>query len=405
MAGSPVVVLDIGASKVLCLVGEIQSDSQVKILGTGHSPCSGLRRSLVIDMPQVVESIRTSVAEAERSAGLKIAGAYIGMAGEDITAQTSCSTVAISGTSNPISEEDKERALIAAEQDQSDQSQTVMHRFVQSYAVDGEPVENPLWLHGNRLSVEMLTISASGHACTTLRHAATEAGLEIAGLLLESVGAAESTLSHDERDMGVGLLDMGAGTSDLTLFCGPMRHVQEIPLGSGDITRDLSVVLSIPPREAEQLKCQFGSVNCMGEDGDQTVTYRTTAGRTCTMTRQQLSTIIEARQREIFEFVHQALVNTPYNNHLSAGIVLTGGGAMLDQIAPLAEEVLGHHVRVGAPQDMVAPDTLSDPSYATAIGLLRFAADEHGEIGETHHRLERPGRGFMHTIGKLLSLF
>ncbi|MEE2628925.1 MAG: hypothetical protein VX670_10610, partial [Candidatus Latescibacterota bacterium] len=109
--------------------------------------------------------------------------------------------------------------------------------------------------------------------------------------------------------------------------------------------------------------------------------------------------------REIFEFVHQALVNTPYYNHLSAGIVLTGGGAMLDQIAPLAEEVLGHHVRVGAPQDMVAPDTLSDPSYATAIGLLRFAADEHGEIGETHHRLERPGRGFMHTIGKLLSLF
>ena len=203
MAGSPVVVLDIGASKVLCLVGEIQSDSQVKILGTGHSPCSGLRRSLVIDMPQVVESIRTSVAEAERSAGLKIAGAYIGMAGEDITAQTSCSTVAISGTSNPISEEDKERALIAAEQDQSDQSQTVMHRFVQSYAVDGEPVENPLWLHGNRLSVEMLTISASGHACTTLRHAATEAGLEIAGLLLESVGAhVVPREAPEKRDLG-----------------------------------------------------------------------------------------------------------------------------------------------------------------------------------------------------------
>ena len=134
MTGSPVVVLDIGASKVLCLVGEVQNDSQVKILGMGQNPCTGLRRSVVIDMPQVVEAIRNSVAEAERSAGLKISGAYLGMAGEDITAQTNCSTVAISGSSNPISEEDRDRALIAAEQDHTNQSQTVMHRFVQSGA-------------------------------------------------------------------------------------------------------------------------------------------------------------------------------------------------------------------------------------------------------------------------------
>lgn len=404
MAGSPVVVLDIGASKVLCLVGEVQSDSQVKILGMGQSSCTGLRRSVVIDMPQVVEAIRASVVEAERSAGLKISGAYLGMAGEDVTAQTNCSTVAISGSSNPISEEDRDRALIAAEQDQTGQSQTVMHRFVQSYAVDGEPVQNPLWLHGNRLSIEMLTISASANACTTLKHAASEADLDIAGFLLESVGAAHATLSHDERDMGVGLLDMGAGTCDLALFCGSMRHVEEVPLGGEDITRDLSVVLSIPPREAEQLKRQFGSINCQGEDGDQTVTYRTTAGRTCSMTRQQFSEIIEARQREIFEHVHRSLVNTAFNNHLSAGIVLTGGGAMLDQIVPLAEEVLGHHVRIGAPRDLIAPEALVNPSYAAGVGLLRFAADEHGELREVDS-VNRSGRGFVNTIGKLLSFF
>ena len=404
MAGSPVVVLDVGASKVLCLVGEVQNNSQVKILGLGHSPCTGLRRSAVIDMPQVAESIHTALAEAERSTGLKIAGAYLGMAGEGISTHRAVSTVGISGSSTPISEEDRDRALLAVAQEQVAEDQTVMHRFVQSYAVDDEPVQNPLWLHGNRLSIEVLTVSVAEHLCTAFRHAASKAGVQIAGVVLESVGAAQATLSQDERDMGVALLDLGAGTCDIAVFQGPMRHVEEIPLGGDDITRDLSVILSIPVREAEQLKCRFGSVSCPGEEGDQPVTYHTTAGRACTLTRQQVSAIVEARQREIFEYVRQALVNSSYNDRLSAGIVLTGGGASLDQIAPLAEEVLGHHVRIGVPQDVIAPATVSDPSYATAIGLLRFVANEHSPPVESHDA-DRTRNGFAHAIGKLFNFF
>ena len=404
MAGSPVVVLDVGASKVLCLVGEVQNNSQVKILGLGQSPCTGLRRSAVIDMPQVAESIRSALAEAERSTGLKIAGAYLGMAGEGINAQTSYSTVGISGSSNPISEEDRDRALLAVAQEQIAEDQTVIHRFVQSYAVDGEPVQNPLWLHGNRLSAEVLTVSVAEHLCTAFRHAASKAGVEIAGVVLESVGIAHATLSQDERDMGVALLDLGAGTCDLAVFQGPMRHVEEIPLGGDDITRDLSVVLSIPIREAEQLKCRFGSVSCSGEDGDETVTYHTTAGRACTLTKQQVSMVIEARQREIFEYVRQALVNAPYNDRLAAGIVLTGGGASLNQIAPLAEEVLGHHVRIGVPQDVIAPVAVNDPSYATAIGLLSFVADGNSAPVESHDD-DRTRNGFAHALGKLFNFF
>ena len=403
MAGSPVVALDVGASKVLCLVGEVQNNSQVKILGLGQSSCTGLRRSAVIDMPQVAESIRTAIDEAERSTGLKIAGAYLGMAGEGISAQRSDSTVGISG-SNPISEEDRDRALLAVAQEQVAEDQTVIHRFVQSYAVDDEPVQNPLWLHGNRLSIEVLTVSVAEHLCTAFRHAASKAGVEIAGIVLESVGAAHATLSQDERDMGVALLDLGAGTCDLAVFQGPMRHVEEIPLGGDDITRDLSVVLSIPFREAEQLKCRFGSVSCPGEEGDQTVTYHTTAGRACSLTRQQISEIIEARQRELFEYVRQALGNAPYHDHLAAGIVLTGGGAALDQIAPLAEEVFGHHVRIGVSQDVIAPATVSDPSYATAIGLLRFVANEHSAAAESHDT-DRPRNGIAHALGKLFNFF
>ena len=403
MAGSPVVVLDVGASKVLCLVGEVQNNSQVKILGLGESPCTGLRRSAVIDMPQVAESIHTALAEAERSTGLKIAGAYLGMAGEGISAQTNTSAVGISG-SNPISEEDRDRALLAVAQEQVAEDQTVLHRFVQSYAVDDEPVQNPLWLHGNRLAIEVLTVSVAEHLCTAFRHAASKAGVEIAGVVLESMGAAHATLSQDERDMGVALLDLGAGTCDIAVFLGPLRHVEEIPLGGDDITRDLSVVLSIPFREAEQLKCRFGSVSCSGEEGDQAVTYHTTAGRACSLTRQQISEIIEARQREIFEYVRQALVNSSYNDRLSAGIVLTGGGAALEQIAPLAEEVLGHRVRIGVPQDVIAPATVSDPSYATAIGLLRFVANEHSAAVESHDA-DRPRNGVAHALGKLFNFF
>ena len=403
MAGSPVVVLDVGASKVLCLVGEVQNNSQVKILGLGQSPCTGLRRSAVIDMPQVAESIHTALAEAERSTGLKIAGAYLGMAGEGINARTNTNTVGISG-SNPISEEDRKRALLAVAQEQIAEDQTVLHRFVQSYAVDDELVQNPLWLHGNRLSIEVLTVSAAEHLCTAFRHAASKSGVEIAGVILEGIGTAQATLSQDERDMGVALLDLGAGTCDIAVFLGPLRHVEEIPLGGDDITRDLSVVLSIPFREAEQLKRRFGSVSCPGEEGDQAVTYHTTAGRACSLTRQQVSAIIEARQREIFEYVRQALVNTPYNDRLSAGIVLTGGGAALEQIAPLAEEVLGHHVRIGIPQDVIAPATVSDPSYATAIGLLRFVANEQSAIAESHDT-DRPRNGVAHALGKLFNFF
>jgi len=405
MAGSPVVVLDVGASKVLCLVGEVQNNSQVKILGLGESPCTGLRRSAVIDMPQVAESIHTALAEAERSTGLKIAGAYLGMAGEGISAQTNTSAVGISG-SNPISEEDRDRALLAVAQEQIAEDQTVLHRFVQSYAVDDELVQNPLWLHGNRLAIEVLTVSVAEHLCTAFRHAASKAGVEIAGVVLESMGAAHATLSQDERDMGVALLDLGAGTCDIAVFLGPLRHVEEIPLGGDDITRDLSVVLSIPFREAEQLKCRFGSVSCSGKEGDQTVTYHTTSGRACSLTRQQVSEIIEARQREIFEYVRQALVNTPtpYNDRLAAGIVLTGGGATLEQIALLAEEVLGHQVRIGVPQDVIAPATVSDPSYATAIGLLRFVANEHSAAAESHDP-DRPRNGVAHALGKLFNFF
>ena len=404
MSGSPIVVLDIGNSKTLCIVGEEQGN-QVKVLGSGLSPSTGLRRSSITDMTKVVDSIRKAVQDAERSAGLKITGAYVGMSGEGVSAEQHRSTIAILGDSNPIDEEDVQRALTAAEQEAAGTPQTIMHRIVQNYAVDGEPVQNPLWLQGNRLSIETLTVSAADFASTTLERAADEAGIHIAGFLLETLAAAESTLSVDERDMGVGLLDMGAGTSDLALFCGPLRHVIDIPLGGDDVTRDLSMVLNISMREAEQLKTQC-AVRYEGERGDDLLSFNLTSGRSNSMTRHQISEIIEARQREILEYVGRAIETSPHAQMLAAGLVLTGGGALIGDVAELAEEVLGLPVRLGIPQDIVAPSMMQDPSYATAIGLLRLAGSEYDEIG----RAEAPSssshtKGFFGKLSKILSLF
>ena len=379
MTGSPIVVLDIGTSKVLCLVGELQADEKLKIMGMGSSPCTGFRRSAIIDMPKVVQAISAATSAAERAAGLKITGAYVGLAGEDISAHTSRSTVAISGTANPIDEDDVRRALAAAEQSAPPSNSSVLHRFVQSYTVDGELVQNPLWLHGNRLEIETLSITASGAACTSLQRAAAEAGIEIAGFIYETVAAASSVVSLDEREMGVGILDIGAGTSDLSVFYGPLRHVAEIPFGGDDITKDLSIVLGTSCREVERLKKENGSVCYPSEDTEKTVSFHPTAGRKHTITQHQLSAIIEARQQEILEFVRRELERNRYGQLLAAGLIFTGGGALLENIEQLGEEILGMPVRIGIPQNIISSEALQDPRYATAIGLLRFAMDEHAQ--------------------------
>lgn len=406
MAGSPIVVLDIGASKILCLVGEPQSGRELKILGMGSSSSTGLRRDAVIDMPRLVAAIRQTVLEAERTAGLKIAGAYVGLSGQEITARSSRSAVAISGVSNPIDEADVARAMAAAEQDAptDGQGQVVLHRVIQTYAVDGEPVQNPLWLHGNKLEVQTLTVSASRQSCTTLTRAAEEAGIDIAGFILETVAAAAAVVSPDEQEMGVGILDIGAGSSDLAVFHDQLRHVAEVPFGGEDITRDLSVVLNMSPRNAEQLKREYGCVCCSSEEGEQSISFQTTAGRTRTQTRHQLSQIIEARQQEILEFVRQEIERTEVGQKLAAGMIFTGGGALLQNLPQLGEQVLGMPVRLGLPQDVMASEPLQDPHYATAVGLLRFAGEDHQEEAQLPSATPATER-FRDRVFRLFSFF
>jgi cell division protein FtsA len=280
----------------------------------------------------------------------------------------------------------------------------VLHRFVQSYAVDGAPVQNPLWLHGHKLEVQTLSATASNHACTTLQRATEEAGVSIAGFFIESVATASALLSTDEREMGVGLLDLGAGTTDLALFHGTLRHMAEIPFAGQDITRDLSLVLNISPREAEQLKCEHGGV-LMGadEEGDETVTFQTTSGRSHTILRQQVDEIIEARQQEIFEFVGEEIERSGHGHLLAAGLIFTGGGALLRNVEQLGEEVLGLPVRLGVATDVIAAEPVQDPRFATSVGLLRFAMETPPEFGAPAIEGGSARNGLMDRVVRLFS--
>jgi len=404
MAGSPIVVLDIGASKVVCLIGEADTDSTVKILGMGISVCLGLRRSVIVDLPKVVDAIQEAVQEAERAAGLKVTGAYVGVAGKDITSCISHSAVAISGSGTPIDEEDVDRALAAAEQAAVPASATVLHRFIQSYVVDGSQVQNPLLLHGSKLEIETLSVITDSHAHITLQRAIEEAGISIAGFVLESIGTAAGVVSYDEREMGVALLDIGAGTSDLAVFHqGSLCCFEEIPFGGNDITNDISKVLNASPRIAEELKHQYGFVCTQDSPNDQLISFATTAGRSRSISCQELRAIIEARQQEILEFVGQTLERHQVRHQLAAGLILTGGGALLENLPILGEEVLGLPVRLGIPAGTVGTDQVQDPRFTTAVGLLNFVAHEHAQDPFAAHSSQ--SKGFIDRITRFLSFF
>ena len=408
MKESPIVVLNIGNSRTLCMVGEVVGD-QIKLLGMGESPCSGKKHSKINDMTKVVQSIRTSVDQAERAAGLKITGAYVGMSGDGVHANNHRSTVAIIGDSNPINEDDIARALAASDPEISSNTSSIMHRIKQSYAVDGESVENPLWLHGNRLTIETMTIGISDQESTLIERACESADIEIAGFLHETLAAAETTLSYDERAMGVGLLDLGAGSSKLALFSGPIRYLAEIPLGATNLTTDLSTVIQISPTEAERLKLEIG-LTAKDQTTDQMVKFNTTADRSNEMPVQQISEIIEARQREIFELIRNKIDSSPQKTPLPAGIVLTGGGAMLKNIIELAEEVLDVPVRIGIPQGVVAaPQSVQETTFSVALGMLRYAHGNNEDLvgSENTHSLSgtKDSGGILGKLGGFFNLF
>lgn len=389
------VAIDVGTSKVVALIGEVARDGALNIIGKGTPAATGLKKGVVINIDQTTASISAAVEAAERLSGYKLESAFVGVGGAHVESQNSRGAIAVSGPRKEVSREDVLRATEVARAVQIPSNREVLHVLPRGYTVDGqEGVQDPLGMSAVRLEVETHIVHASATAIQNLTKCIQGAGVRIDELVAASLASAESVLSSHERELGVAVADLGAGTTDLALFVdGSPFRTAVLPIGGINVTNDLAIGLKTGLQAAEKLKIARGACDRRTIDPDEAVTVGddTTGERTTTLG--EVSDIIEARMREIFEKIGEHIATTGDERTLPAGLVLTGGGAQLAGSAELAREVLQMPVRVAAPSGVGGlVDHLLTPAYSTSIGLLLWGARAVTE-GDDGRYESAPARG------------
>jgi len=386
--------IDVGTSKVCALIGEVSRDGRLTIMGHGTVPASGLKKGVVINIDQTVRSIADAVERAERLSGWKIDRAFVGVGGQHVESLNSPGQVAVTGHQREVTREDVNRAIEVARAVSIPSNREVLHVERRGFTVDGqEGVKDPLGMSALRLEVETHIVTASATAVQNLSKCVAAAGVKIDELVVNSLASADAVLTETEKELGVGVADFGAGTIDLALFQdGSPFHTRVLPVGGANVTNDVAIGLKTSLQVAEELKVRHGTcdlrsvtdeeigVSVLGED----------AGRT--VSRIEVCQIIEARMRETFELMRNE-IRAAGIGMLPAGIILTGGASQLSGAAELGREVLQMPVRVAAPAGIGGlVDTLLNPSYSTAVGLLQWGAASLG-AGEPMRYESAPARG------------
>jgi cell division protein FtsA len=396
--------IDVGTTKVVALIGEVGRDGALTIIGKGIVPASGLRKGIVVNIDQTVHSIAAAVEKAERHAGYKIERAFVGVGGQHVEGLNSPGQVAVAGPRREVAQEDVNRSIEVARAVSIPSTRDVLHVIPRGYTVDGqEGVMNPLGMSAVRLEVDTHIVTASATAVQNLTKCVTAADVKIDELVAAGLASAEAVLSTAERDLGVALADVGAGTIDLVLFAdGSPFHTAVLPVGGANVTNDVAIGLKTSLHVAEALKVDHGTCDLAGVDPDEVISVTVLgdeAGRT--VDRLEVCRIIEARMRETFEMIRtEILAAAP--GMLPAGLVLTGGGAQLGGAAALGRDVLEMPVRVAAPSDVGGlADGLLDPAAATAIGLLLWGA-RRVEAAELTTYESAPGGGLLARLRNAL---
>ncbi len=372
------VAIDVGTSKVVTLIGEVTRDGALNIIGKGTPPSAGLKKGVVINIDQTVASIASAVEHAERLSGYKLDSAFVSVGGSHVESQNSRGAVAVSGPRKEVTREDVARATEVARAVTIPSNREVLHVLPRGYLVDGqEGVKDPLGMSAIRLEVETHIVHASATAVQNLSKCVRQAGVQIDELVAASLAASEAVLSDTEKDLGVGVVDIGAGTTDLALFVdGSPLRTAVLPLGGNNVTNDLAIGLKTSLAAAEELKIRHGSCDPDSVGADEQVEVESIdepGGRT--VARQQAARIMEARMRELFELIGSEIAKADKGTSLPAGLVITGGGAQLDGAARLGREVLQMPVRVAGPAGVGGlVDNLMTPAFSTSIGLLLWGA-------------------------------
>lgn len=372
--GRTIVGIDAGSSKVCTLVGDVDDEGHVRVIGVGLAPARGIRRGVVTNVAEATASIAASVEKAERTSGYKIERAYIGLSGTHISSLNSRGVVGISRREQGITEEDVDRALDAAHAIAVPHNQEVVHVIPRGYVVDGQNgVSDPVGMHGFRLEVEAHIVVGSTTAIQNLVKCVEGSHVEVDELVLASIAAGDAVLTDTEREMGVVLADIGAGTTDLSIFIdGSVWHTVTLGVGGEYVTADVAIGLRLPPDVAEQVKIEYGHARASQVPPDERFTVSTFGdqGRQAVL-RWQLAEIIEARVEEILSMIKQEIKRSGYDGLLPAGVVLCGGTAQLSGIEEYGRDILSLPVRVGAPRDIHGlVDKVSNPANAVGAGLM-----------------------------------
>ena len=369
-----IVGLDIGTTKICCIIGETKDNEKIDIIGIGQYPSRGLRKGVVVNIESTVESIKNAVEEAELMAGCEIDSVYVGIAGGHINSLNSHGIIAAKG--REIEQKDVERVIEAAKAIAIPLDREVIHVLPQEYIVDNQDgIKNPLGMDGVRLEAKVHIVTAAVTSAQNIVKCVNKAGLTVSDIVLEQLASSESVLSPDERELGVAMIEIGGGTSDLAIFYqGAIKHTAVLTIAGAQMTNDIAIGLRTPNAEAEKIKQSFGcAYSPLIEEGDNIETPSVGGREPRTVPRQILSEIIEARTREMFELLDHEINESGYREIISSGIVLTGGAASMYGMADLAEDVFQSPVRVGTPIDLGGlVDVVNNPMYATCTGLIQY---------------------------------
>ncbi len=401
MTSEPIVAaLDIGTANTTALVAAVHGDlrraPQLRVLGVGHTRTMGLRRGVVSDIEEATHSIRKAVEEASRIAGVMPETLYVGIAGEHVRAMCSAGVVAISG--HEISRPDVERVNEVARAMAIPQDRELLHAIPQEYRVDkADGIRDPVGMIGTRLETEMYLVTIGSAPAMNLRKSIERAGYSTKELVLEPLASALAVLTEEEKELGVVLVELGAGTTDLAIFHeGKIRHLGTIPHGGHNVTSDLIQGLGLTQNDAEQLKEAYGCAYEPMVDSAQVIAMPATAAHgERHISRELMTHIIHQRMDEIFDRVQREVQTAGYAGKLNAGFVLTGGGAALEGVTELAADVFGIGVRVGIPGSKVGGliEQVAEPRFSTAVGLALYGANRIALGGVVARRTSRSGAG------------
>lgn len=373
-----VVGLDIGTTRISCVVGEVNDGGGLTIVGLGGAASRGLRKGVVVNLDATVEAVKAAVDEAELMSGLNVESATVGIAGGHIRSFNSRGVIAVSGRERTVSRDDLKRVMEAAQAVNIPQDREILHVMPQEFVLDEQGgIASPVGLIGSRLEANVHIVTAASTSVQNLVTCANRVGIEVRDTVLEQLAVAEAVLSEDEKELGIALIDIGGGTTDLAIFeKGSIWHTAVLPVGGDHFTNDLAVGLRTPIPEAERLKKQHGcAMSSMVHEND-AIEVATVGGRKPRLlSHQVLAEILQPRAEEIFTLFHEEIVRAGFDKMLNAGVVLTGGGSLLPGMTEIAEQVFDLPVRHGLPtgaDGLMEP--ASGPQNATAIGLALFGA-------------------------------